>query len=330
MTVRWGIAATGKMAESFVPDFEQVPGAEVVAVGSRREESARAFAQAHGIARAHGSYRALVDDPEVDVVYIATPHPQHRALAVAAIEAGKAVLVEKSFTATLAGAREVVDLARARGVFCMEAMWTRFQPAVVRARELVAAGEIGELLMVQADLGAHRAFDPEDRLFARELGGGAILDVGVYVVSIAQHFLGDPDRVTATGTSFPNGADASVGLLLSYDDGRSASLVASLQSESGGRAVVFGDKGSIEIAPRFHHADTLLVRRNGQAVEEIVLPARGRGYSHEIDEVGRCLAARLTESDVMSLDDTLSVLGVLQEALEQLGAAPHEDSDFRV
>ena len=330
MTINWGIAATGKMAEAFVPDFEHVEGAEVVAVGSRREESARAFAQRHGIARAHGSYRALVEDPGVDVVYIATPHPQHAALARAAIEAGKAVLVEKAFTATLAGAQEVVALARQRGGFCMEAMWTRFQPVVATARELVAAGEIGEVLMVQADLGAYRSFDPDDRLFDPALGGGATLDLGVYPISIAQHFLGDPDLVHATGRRFANGADASVNILMSYDDGRSASVVVSLESESGGRAVVFGTKGSLELAPRFHHPTTLIVRRNGQAAEELEAGAKGRGYSHEIDEVNRCLSEGRTESSVMPLADTLAVQAVMQQTLEQLGITPSEDAGFVV
>jgi predicted dehydrogenase len=327
MTVRWGIAATGKMADVFVSDFEHVTDAEVVAVGSRRPESAQEFAERHGIAKAHGSYRELMEDPDVDVVYVATPHPQHHALAKTAIEAGKGVLVEKAFTATLEGAREIVELARQRQVFCMEAMWTRFQPVVALARELVAAGEIGDVRMVQADLGAFRAYDPTDRLFAPELGGGVVLDLGVYAISIAQHFLGDPGRVHATGTTYPNGVDASVAVLMSYDDGRSASLVASLESESGGRAVVLGTGGSIELAPRFHHPTRLIVRRNGQAAEEIEAQPNGRGYSHEIDEVNRCIAGGRIESDVMSLSDTLAVQGVMEQTLEQLGITPSEDTE---
>jgi predicted dehydrogenase len=269
------------------------------------------------------TYRDLLDS-DVDVVYVATPHPQHHALALAAIEAGKAVLVEKAFTATLAGARAVVAAARTRGVFCMEAMWTRFQPAAVRARELIAAGEIGDVFMVQADLGAFRAYDPASRIFDPALGGGATLDLGVYVISVAQHFLGTPDRVTASGARYPNGTDASVAIHLGYDDGRGASLVCSLTSETGGRAVVMGTGGSIELAPRFHHPTTLVVRRNGQPAEELDLPASGRGYAHEIAEVGRCLAAGLLESPVMSLDDTLGVQWVMEETLTQLGITVHE------
>lgn len=322
MTIRWGIAGTGSMAAAFIPDFAHVPGAEVVAIGSRTAERAAAFAAEQGVPAAY-TYRDLLR-ADLDVVYVATPHPQHHALALAAIEAGRAVLVEKAFTATLAGAREVVDAARTRGVFCMEAMWTRFQPAAVRARELIGAGEIGDVLMVQADLGAFRDYDPSSRLFDPALGGGATLDLGVYVISVAQHFLGTPDRVTVSGTHYPNGTDASVAIHLGYDDGRGASLVCSLTSETGGRAVVMGTGGSIELAPRFHHPTRLVVRRNGEPAEQVDLPASGRGYSHEIAEVGRCLGAGLLESPVMPLADTLGVQWVMEETLTQLGITARE------
>lgn len=327
---RWGIAATGKMAALFAGDFGLVPDATITAVGSRSAESAARFAEAHGIATAHASYRALVESPDVDVVFVATPHPQHLAVARAAIEAGKAVLVEKAFTATLAGATELVELARTRGVFAMEGMWTRFLPAVAHARALVEAGEIGDVRMVQADLGAHRTYDPADRLFDPVLGGGAILDLGVYAISMAQHFLGRPARVRTSGTRFPNGADASVGILMAYDDGRSATLLASLESETAGRAVITGTGGSIEIAPRFHHPDTLVIRRNGQSAETVVLPQNGRGYCHEVIEVNRCLAAGLTESPVLPLADTLDVQWVMEESLGQLGITPSEDDMMQV
>jgi len=326
MTYRWGIAGTGKMADAFARDFAHVPDAVLAAVGSRRHEAAADFTGRYTIPRAHGSYRSLVDDPELDVIYVATPHPQHHAIAKAAIEAGKAVLVEKAFTATLAGAEELAALARDNGVFCMEAMWTRFQPAVVHARSLVAAGEIGEVRMVQADLGAYRVYDPTDRLFAPSLGGGTALDLGVYVISIAEHFLGRPDRVHVSGTTFPNGSDASLGLLLGYDDGRSATLLASLESETGGRAVVAGTGGSIEIVPRFHHPDTLIIRRNGRPAETVVREQLGHGYCLEAIEVNRCLAAGLTESPVMPLSDTLAVQWAMEQVLTQLGITPAEDA----
>ncbi|GAB3028837.1 putative oxidoreductase [Nocardioides flavus (ex Wang et al. 2016)] len=322
MTTRWGIAATGQMADAFASDLAHLPDAEIAFVGSRSSEAATGFAARHGGAAAgSGTYRDLVEAGrrgDVDVVYVATPHPQHHAFALAAIEAGTPLLVEKAFTATLKGAEEVVAAARAAGVFCMEAMWTRFQPALGHVRELVGAGEIGDLLMVQADFGAHRAYDPSSRLFDLALGGGAVLDLGVYTVSLAQHFLGRPDRVVATGTTYPNGADRSAAIKLAYADGRAASLTCTLASQTPGGAVLVGTEGTIELVPPFHHPTRVVVRRNGADAEEVELPAVGRGYVHQAEEVQRCLAAGLTESPVMPLDDTLDVLWVLEECLGQL------------
>lgn len=326
MTTRWGIAATGGMASVFATDLGLVPDAEIAFVGSRSPESAADFAGRFGVSGS-GTYRDLVAagrQGEVDVIYIATPHPQHHALALAAIEAGTPLLVEKTFTATLAGAREVVDAAQAAQVFCMEAMWTRFVPALVRARELIADGAVGEAVLVQADFGAARDFDPSSRLFDLALGGGSVLDLGVYPISLAQHVLGRPDRVVATGTTYPNGADASAAIHLAYADGRAAALTCSLTSATPGRAVIVGTSGSIELMPPFHHPSTIIVRRNGEEPEEIHAPLTGRGYVHQAAEVQRCLAAGLTESPVLPLADTLDVQWVLEEALGQLGISMAE------
>jgi predicted dehydrogenase len=324
--IRWGIVGPGRIAESVLPDFAEVDGARVVAVASRSARRAQDFARRHGIERAHGSYADAVADPGIDVLYLATPHPQHHALAVAALRAGKAVLVEKAFTATLAGAVEVADVARETGVFAMEAMWTRFQPAVVALRELVADGAIGEVRSVQADLGVSREFDPADRLFDIDLGGGALLDLGVYVVSFAQMLLGAPDTVTATGSRFPSGADAEAALLLGWDDGRSATLTTSLRNALPGQARVFGTEGWIDVLPRFHHPETIVLHRGDAVPETITRRPLGRGYASELVEVTRCLQAGHRESAVMPLDDTLAVQRVLEEALHQLGVRYDEDA----
>lgn len=328
--IRWGIAGPGRIAASLAPDFAHVPDAELVAVGSRSAERAEAFAREHGAPRAHGSYGALIADPEVDAIYIATPHPQHHRIALAAIRAGKAVLVEKAFTATLAGAREVVEEARRRGVFAMEAMWTRFQPAIVEARRLLAEGAIGEVVCVQADLGLARAFDPADRLFAPELGGGALLDLGVYPVSFAQMVLGAPQTVLTVGGLEPNGVEGSATLALGWEDGRSASVLCSLRSPLPGEARIFGTKGWLQVPPRFHHPDHLVLHRDGHEPEVVHRPRTGRGYAHELIEVTECLRAGRTESAGMPLDDTLAVMAVLQEAGDQLGVARGEDAGVEV
>ena len=324
------MAGLGRIANLVAEDFEQVPDAELVAVASRSAQRAEEFAGRHGASRSYGSYGALMADPDVDVVYIATPHPQHHAIALAAIRAGKAVLVEKAFTATLAGAEEIVAEARARGVFAMEAMWTRFQPAVVRARELLAAGAIGSLVSVQADLGIKREFDPADRLFAPELGGGALLDLGVYVVSLAQMVLGTPQTVHTVGAHERNGIESAATLLLGWDDGRSATLTTSLHSPMPGAARIFGSEGWLELPPRFHHPTRLVLQRDGEPPQEESHPPAGGGYSHELIEVTSCVRAGETESRVMPLDDTLAVMSVLEEAGRQLGVSWSEDRSVEV
>jgi predicted dehydrogenase len=323
--IRWGVVGPGRIAEKVVQDFAVVDGARVVAVASRSLDRARDFAARHDVERAHGSYAEIRADPDVDVLYIATPHPQHHAIALAGLRAGKALLVEKAFTATVAGAREVVDLSRQTGVFAMEAMWTRFQPAVVRLRELIADGAIGEVRSVQADLGVQREFDPTDRLFAKELGGGALLDLGVYVVSFAQMLLGDPDTVAATGSLFETGVEAEAALLLGWADGRSATLTTSLRNALPGQARVFGTAGWIDVLPRFHHPRTIVLHRAGADPEEITLPQLRDGYSHELIEVTGCVRAGRSESAVMPLADTLAVQQVLEDAAGQLGVAFAED-----
>ncbi len=324
--IRWGVVGPGRIAESVMGDFQHVPGARPVAVASRSAERAQAFAQRHGLARAHGSYAEILADPDVDVLYVATPHPQHAAIALAAIDAGKALLVEKAFTATTAGAAEVVDRARERGVFVMEAMWTRFQPAVVALRELVADGAIGEVRSVQADLGVARDYDPVDRLFALELGGGALLDLGVYVVSFAQMLLGTPERVVAAGSLFPSGVDAEASLLLDHGDGRTATLTTTLRQALPGQAPVFGTAGWIDVLPRFHHPQTIVLHRAGAEPVTITRQQTGGGYAHELIEVTECLRAGRSESAVMPLADTLAVQSVLGEAADQLGV-PHAEDD---
>ena len=324
-SVRWGIVGPGRIAEALVGDFEYVPDADVVAVGSRSSDRARAFADKHHIGRAYGSYREIIADPDVDVLYIATPHPQHHAIGVQAAREGKSILVEKAFTVTHAGAQTLVDEARAHHVFAMEAMWTRFQPAVVKARQLFADGAIGEVRSVQADLGVVRSFDPADRIFAYELGGGAILDLGVYVISFAQMVLGTPTSVSAHGVLEPSGVDAEASLLVGFPQGRTATLMCSLHSPMPGHARIFGSTGWIDVLPRFHHPRSIVLHRHDAEPERFDLPAQGAGYSHELIEVTESIKAGRTESAIMSLDDTLAVQWVMDEALAQLGIRFAED-----
>lgn len=319
MTVRWAIAGTGKMAAVFAAEFAHVPDAELVAVASRDASKASEFAMPFG---ARGcTYDELWASGDVDAVYIATPHTSHASVALATIAAGKGVLVEKAFTASLADTRAVIEAARAAEVFCAEAMWTRFLPSASELKKLVDAGAIGDVRSVQGDLTAFRAFDPTDRLFDPAAGGGAVLDLGVYVVAFAQWFLGTPTRVSAVGGRLPNGVEGEVGMLLGYDGGRFASLGIAFTTYGPGRMAIMGTEGWIDVLPRFHRLPRFVVHRPG-VEDATVEPSRlGVGYAHELAEASRCIAAGLTETPVMPLDDTLAVAATLDEVLRQLGDA---------
>ncbi len=318
MTVRWGIAGPGRIASTVAGEFASVPDAELVAVGSRSLERAEEFAGRHGIGHPYGSYDELFAS-DVDAIYLATPHGQHTELALAAIEAGKAVLVEKAFTTSVADTQAIITAARDRGVFVMEAMWTRFLPAIAHLRELVASGQLGEIRAVYGDLLAFREFEPNDRLFNPVLGGGAVLDLGVYVISFTQQFLGTPELVHAVGGVYPNGVEGEAGILLGWPDGRYATQAIGFTAPGPGRQVVAGTKGWVEVLPRFHRAEHLSIHLLGEEPRELILPKTGAGYSHELAHVNECLAHGLTESPVMPLDDTLAVQQVMAEVLSQLG-----------
>ncbi|MDO5092377.1 MAG: Gfo/Idh/MocA family oxidoreductase [Propionibacteriaceae bacterium] len=323
-SIRWGIIGAGAVADIVAGDFAYVPRAELVAVAARSQERAERLASKHRILRAYGDYRALLEADDIDVVYIATTHPQHRDIALAAIAAGKAVLVEKAFTATLAGTEQVVQAARAAGVFAMEAMWTRFLPAVAAAREVVAWGRIGEVLGVQGDLCAFRPYDPENRLWNPDTGGGAVLDLGVYVVSMAQAFLGTARAVECVGRLAPNGVESAATMTIAYVGGGTSTLTCGFDLHGPGRMAVFGTKGWVEIEPRFHHPTTISVHRSGALPRIIEAKQTGRGYAHELMEVSDRLLLGETESTIMPLDDTVEVMKVLEDCLTQLGRPQQE------
>ncbi|MFJ1753379.1 Gfo/Idh/MocA family protein [Kitasatospora sp. NPDC088134] len=318
--IRWGILATGGIATSFVEDLVAVPGAEVFAVASRRTDSARAFADRHGIPHAHGSLADLAADPEVDVVYVATPHSAHHAGTKLLLEAGKAVLCEKPFTLNHGQAAELVSLARKRETFLMEAMWTYLDPTVRRITELVADGAIGEVRTVQAEFGFVEAEVPGHRLWDPAVGGGALLDLGVYPVAFAQLLLGEPDSVQAQARLSGLGVDARTSMLLGHPGGATALLSCSLDAQCGQRASIQGSAGRIEIDRDFFHPAGFTLHRPGTEPETFHGPARiGHGYGLEAAEVMRCLRAGETESPLVPHDSTLAVMRTLDAVRERTG-----------
>ena len=321
-TIRWGILATGGIAADFAHDLKLLPDAELVAVGSRTEASARAFADRFDIPRAHGSWAELAADDEVDIIYVATPHQAHYEAAALCLEAGRAVLCEKPFTLNAADSRALVELARKRGVFLMEGMWMRCNPAIRKMLDLIADGAIGEVGIVHADFGFPGPTDPLHRLRNPELGGGALLDLGVYPVSFAHLLLGRPDSIAAHASISPEGVDLNTGLVLGYDSGALATLSCGIVASSPGRAYVGGSLGRIEVPPLFLRPDSFTLYRNegDEAVpEEFNLPVTGIGFAHEAEEAMRCLRAGLVESPLVTWQDTVEVMEILDAARERIG-----------
>lgn len=312
--VRWGILATGGIAAAFTADLVDLPDAEVVAVASRRQESADAFAERFGIPRAYGDWTSLAEDGDIDVVYVATPHSAHREAAGLCLEAGRHVLCEKAFTLNAREAAELVALAKARGSFLMEAMWMYCNPLVRRLKALVDDGAIGEVRHVQADFGLAGPFPPSHRLRDPAQGGGALLDLGVYPVSFAQLLLGEPSDVTARATLSAEGVDLQTGALLSWDNGAIASLHCSIVGGTATAASITGSAGRIDVPGGFFFPERFVLHRDGRDPQEFTAdPADGprNTLRHEAAEVMRALRAGETESPLVPLEGTLAVMRTL-------------------
>ncbi|MFF5295565.1 Gfo/Idh/MocA family protein [Paractinoplanes globisporus] len=319
--VRWGIVGPGGIAAQFAKDLPLVAGAELAAVGSRSLETATAFAERYGFARAYGSYAELAADPDVDVVYVATPHAQHFAAAMLCVEGGKAVLVEKPITLDLASAAQLIQAAHTRNVFLMEAMWMRLNPAVRRAAELVEEGAIGWVSAIHADFGLQGPFPAEHRLRNPQLGGGALLDLGVYPINFAHLFMGNPTVVKSWAHLTPERVDENTGVLLGWEPGAVAALTCSINGESRNAASITGTDGRIDFGPGFWVPREFTLTRSGKAPETFSFPFDGNGYQFEAAEVQRCILAGERESPLMPHATTLEVMGLLDTIREEIGVA---------
>ena len=323
--LRWGVIGPGGIAADFTDALHAHTTQRMVACGSRSADRAAAFAAAHGVERAYDSYEALVADPDVDVVYVATPHSEHLEHALLAIAAGKHVLVEKPLAATADQARRIAAAAREAGVFAMEAMWTRYLPQTDIVRQLLDAGALGEVRVVTADFGGNAAFDPAGRLWDPALAGGALLDLGVYVVSWASFALGAPAGTLATGTLAPTGVDEQVALILSSARGGQALLSTGLRAGTPSLATICGSEGRIELdSPFWGPSGLRLFGADGRIAAEWRDPY-GRPYregmSYEAAALARYVAEGRTESPLHPLDEAVSTLATIDEARRQLGAA---------
>ena len=363
--INWGIIGTGYIAHLFALDLTCVPDARLVAIGSRSAEKARAFGKRFDIPRHYGSYAELANDPSVQAVYIATPASAHKDNIRLCLNAGKAVLCEKPLTVNAHEAEEVIDLAHRKNLFLMEAMWTRFLPLIVKLRELLTERVVGDIRHVMADLGRQITFDPRSRVYSEELGGGALLQKGVYLLSLASMILGSPTSVKSLSVHAETGVDEVTGVLLGYPGGCLATLWCSVGVRSRRRGAIVGTQGQIDIhdpiicpsslslrlygARERHHAPLTaetepdlkarflsyakcnrLIRKlrerfpalsdrvlYGIRSSTICLPPIGEGLHYQVSEVNRCLRAGKLESDIMPLNESLSIMATIDQIREQ-------------
>jgi predicted dehydrogenase len=316
---RWGILGTGWIARLFVADLV-LTGHQVVAVGSRSAQTAAAFASEFGIAQAHSSYEALVTDPSVDVVYVATPHPRHHDDAALALRAGKHVLVEKPFTINASEAESLVLLASERKLLILEAMWTRWLPHMIAVRKLIADGAIGEVRSIIADHTQKLPGDPAHRINALELGGGALLDLGVYPISLASDLLGTPLGVEATATFKATGADAETAILLRYADERTAVIYTASNAPGPNRAAIVGTDGRIEIDSVWYTPTSFrLYNAQGGVVSTYDSEVPGRGMQFQADETERLISAGLLASETLPPSETVSIMATMDQIRRKIG-----------
>ncbi len=318
-SLRWGILGTGWIAHAQTSDL-LAHGFTVNAVGSRAQSSADAFAGEFGIAAAHASYESLVADDSVDIIYVSTPHPMHASNAILALNAGKHVLVEKPFTLNAREAREVVDLADRNGLVVLEAMWTRYLPHMVRLRDILRTGVIGEVHSLIADHNQLLSDDPNGRLRNPKLGGGALLDLGIYPVSYAWDLFGKPSRVLASGTLTETGVDRQTAIILDYATGERAVLHTALDTPGPNRAAIIGTAGHIELESVWYSPSAFTVfDSQGEPTERYVSNVTGRGMQYQAWELERLVSEGPSETDLLPPEQSVAVMQTLDEVRRQIG-----------
>ncbi len=319
-TLRWGIIGTGSIARKCAEAFPEVDGAELAGVASRARHTADRFGEEFGIPRRYASYQALADDREIDIVYIATPHPFHCENTLMCLEAGKHVLCEKPFAINAAEAEQMINCARRHNRFLMEAMWTRFIPAVVEIRAEIERGTIGEARMFFGNFGFRTAFDPASRLFDPALGGGALLDIGVYPISFASMLFGEPAGVTGLAQPGKTGIDEQAGIVIKYAKGEVALLSCAVSTDLPDDARICGTEGNIYIPERCWRPTRYSIKQEGKE-ESREIPIKGNGYNYQIDEVQRRVRAGEIESAILPLEETLTIMRTMDELRRQWGVA---------
>ena len=316
---RWGILGPGRIAHKFAQDLLTLPDAQLYAVASTDQQRADEFARQYSASHAFGTYDDLLTLPDLDVVYVATPHVKHHENVMMLLNAGVAVLGEKPFAMKAGEVSEMVTTARTKRVFLMEALWSRFMPVLQRAKQFTDDGAIGTVTGVRADFGFAAPFVPDGRLFNKALGGGSLLDIGIYPLFWSYLFLGMPETIKATAIFGQTGVDEQCGMVLTYPNGELAVLDSTLRARTPCEAFVYGTEGLIRMESRWHETQGLTLERNGQQPEILTVPRSTHGYDYEAQHVMQCLAEGRTESTIWSLSDSQNLMTLLDGVRAEAG-----------
>lgn len=311
--MRWGIMGPGNIIKRVSKSFDVLENHSIYAIGSRSSKRAEAAAELYGAVKYYGSYNELVDDKDVDAIYIATPHPQHIDCAILALEAGMPVLCEKPITINADEARKMAACAKKNGVFLMEAMWSRFFPVTLKAKSWIAEGLIGDVRQVWVDFGGLSPFDPQSRIFNPDLAGGALLDVGIYTVSFVSNIMNgvQPEIIKSIADIGSTGVDEQNAVIFGYSNGQLAMLSSAVRTTTDHTAIIYGTKGSIEIK-NFWHPVRAVLKVSGQETE-YVNKSEAEGFEYEIEEVERCLKAGLLESPLMTWKESIDIMETMDK-----------------
>ena len=325
-TTNWGIMATGKIAHTFAKAVNSVEDAKLYACASRTQEKAEEFGKLYGAEKSYGSYEQLAADPNVDIIYVASPMSCHYENVKLCFEHGKNVLCEKSITLNISQLEELISIAKEKDLFFMEAMWMKCLPAFLKAKEWFSAGKIGEIKAIRADFSNPVEFDESDRLFRPDLGGGALLDLGVYPISLITAFLGfEPTEINSSVNMGGLGVDMDEAVIMKYKNAY-ASFVAGFDIENENRAVIVGDKGRIAFDPWFFCTSVVrLYDKEGKLVEESVTPHLCNGYEYEIMECQKCMAEGLKESRLNPLSETKAIMKIMDSLRKSWGFSYAEE-----
>jgi predicted dehydrogenase len=316
--INWGILGLGKIAHLFVSDLKLSERANLQGVASRSLEKAQGFGNKFDAEKCFGSYEELANDPEIDVIYIATPHTFHFEQTLMCLEKGKAVLCEKPMGVHAGETEKMIEAARSKDLFLMEGMWTRFIPATVKMLELLDQNAIGDLLFVHADFGFKSDADPESRLYNKSLGGGSLLDIGIYPIYLSLLTLGNPNEIRAMARMTESDVDSYCSMLFNHENGSKSVLESTIEAVTPIEASLYGSRGTLKLHSRFHHSERITLTLNGE--EQVLdLPYRGNGYYHEIEEVNHCILNQKTESEKLPLQTSLDLICTIDRVKKEIG-----------